>query len=84
VVAMARPWRGITQLTRGCIGLAGWPSAGSRARGDRVWDFAVIEGKCAERQHPSEPVVPLLTMLAICQADVLWKPESLLFGQKEG
>jgi hypothetical protein len=21
-------------------------------------------------------------MLAICQADVLWKPESLLFGQK--
>jgi hypothetical protein len=36
VVAMARPWRGFAQLTRGCIGLAGWPSAGSRIRDD--WD----------------------------------------------
>jgi hypothetical protein len=34
----------------------------------KKWDFAVIEGNRAERQHPLEPVVPLLTLPAISQA----------------
>jgi hypothetical protein len=55
VVAMARPWRGFAQLTRGCIGLAGWPSAGSRARGDRVWDKADVKDKRANVGFLQEP-----------------------------